>query len=392
MIQRMETSHKVVTIGLIGAGARLRTVVKNLTSANAHIQVGAIHDPDPLSVEAARAEFGRDIPAYDSVSALVSSPALDWVFIGSFNHLHSAQAIAALNAGKAVFCEKPLATNLEDCLAVQNAVRTSGRPFAFGLVLRYAPIYQKVRELIAAGVLGELISFEFNETLEFNHGGYIFGNWRRHTALAGTHLLEKCCHDIDLANWITGSLPVRAASFGGKDFFVPKNEPHITRLGPDAKGQPAYRGWPDPHGVNPFSDGADIVDNQVAILDYANGVRGTFHTNCNTAIPERRFYLCGTEGAIRANAITGKVEWRRIGHDTALEEVIAGPAGGHVGGDEAMAVELGRTLLEDAPPQASVDDGLRACVAAFGIDQAMNEGRVVDLHPLWQQAGIVPPA
>lgn len=384
----MDTQSKTVDIGLIGAGARLRSVVKGLIAADARVRVAALHDPDPISIEAARAEFGRDIPAFDSVQALVTSPSIEWVFIGSFNHLHSAQAIAALNAGKNVFCEKPLATRLEDCLAVQQAVRTNGRTFAFGLVLRYSALYQKVRELIAAGTIGELISFEFNETLGFNHGGYIFGNWRRQTELAGTHLLEKCCHDIDLANWITGSLPVRVASFGGRDFFVPENERHMARLGTDSNGKTAYQVWPDPHAVNPFSAGADIVDNQVAILQYANGVRGTFHTNCNAAIPERRFYLCGSEGAIRANAVTGVVEWQRIGHGTKMETIDMGNAGGHSGGDETMATELAKTLLEGNAPQASVDDGLRSCLVAFGIDQAMEERRVVDLLPIWKQAGI----
>ncbi len=50
---------------------------------------------------------------------------------------------------------------------------------------------------------------EFNETLDFNHGGYIMGDWRRLQRYSGTHLLEKCCHDIDLVNWITGSLAGR---------------------------------------------------------------------------------------------------------------------------------------------------------------------------------------
>jgi predicted dehydrogenase len=154
-----------------------------------------------------------------------------------------------------------------------------GRTFFFGLVLRSAPLYQKVHDLITSGAIGDLISFEFNETLAFNHGGYIFGNWRRHRAVAGTHLLEKCCHDLDLANWIVGSLPTRVASFGGKNFFIPKYQHQVDQIGPDANGQPAYSGWTDRHRTNPFSGTADIFDNQVAILEYANQVRATFHTN-----------------------------------------------------------------------------------------------------------------
>jgi len=256
-------------------------------------------------------------------------------------------------------------------------------------VLRYSPLYGKIHELVAAGRIGRIISFEFNETLGFNHGGYIFGNWRLKNANAGSHLLEKCCHDLDLANWITGSLPVRVASFGGRDFFVPENAHHMERIGPNAEGKPAYGVWALPGWVNPFSDEIDIMDNQVAILQYANGVRATFHTNCNAGLPERRMYLCGTEGALRADLWTGIIELQRIGHDSKIERIDTGAAGGHGGGDEVMAEGLAGTLLEGRAPLASVEEGVRSCAVAFAIDRALAEGRVVDLASWWKSAGIV---
>jgi predicted dehydrogenase len=379
-----------VRLGLIGSGGRLQGIVRRLLdeAPAGSIQVTAAYDPDPGSIQSLRNGLGPAFEEMGSEEGVARHPEVDWVFIGSWNVFHARQAIAALQAGKNVFCEKPLATTLNDCLAIRDAAKKSGRVFSFGLVLRYSPHYQKINELVATGKIGEIISLEFNETLGFNHGGYIFGNWRRNTVHAGSHLLEKCCHDLDLANWIVGSLPVCVASFGGKDFFLPKNEHHIRRIGPDSSGKPAYGAWPDPHGVAPFSEGADIVDNQVVILQYANGARATFHTNCNAGIPERRFYICGTEGAIRADAITGRIEWQRIGHGTRLEQVDMGHAGGHAGGDEAMTKALAGTLLEGKEPLASVEDGVRSCVVAFAIDQAMSEMKVVDLDPWWKASGI----
>ncbi|MFA6177107.1 MAG: Gfo/Idh/MocA family oxidoreductase [Phycisphaerae bacterium] len=374
----------VLGIGLIGAGARLRTVVSGLLKeSGGKIRIAAIYDPDSLSVESVRSEFGMDWEECGSEEALVSHPGVAWVFIGSPNSQHSRQAILALEAGRDVFCEKPLATNLKDCLAVREAVHQSGRTFAFGLVLRYSPHYQKVKELLNSGVVGEILSFEFNETISFNHGGYIFGNWRRKKAAAGSHVLEKCCHDLDLANWLVDSFPVSAASFGGRRFFIPENARHMKRLGVDEKGQQAYRAWPDPHGIDPFSEGADILDHQVAILEYANKATATFHTNCNAAIPERRFYICGAEGGLRADMLTGRIEWRRIGHDTEIETIDTGVADGHGGGDDVMASGLAKTLLEGAAPLASVEEGIRACVAAFGIDRSIDEGRMIDCRSLW---------
>ena len=372
-----------IKIGLMGAGQRLRNVVAPLLSvAEGSIRVEAMYDPDPISQAATLSAFGSHVVNCNTEDQLAHLDSLDWVFIGSPNAHHSRQSVLALLSGRNVFCEKPLAVNLEDCLAVRQAVHKTGRTFAFGLVLRYSPHYQKIRDIVHSGLLGKIISFEFNETLSFNHGGYIFGNWGRHRALAGTHLLEKCCHDLDLANWITASRPNRAASFGGRDFFLPTQQHHIARIGPDSNGLEAYQAWPDPHRVNPFSEGADIVDNQIAIIEYENGVRATFHTNCNAGIPERRFYICGTEGSLRADAYTGIIEWKRIGHDTAMERIDSGPPLSNAGGAAAMARRLADTLLQGEPPLASVEDGILACATAFGIDQAMDSGEVVTLASL----------
>jgi len=382
----MSTTKPKVRLGLMGSGGRLRGVAALLLeAAEGQIEVAAMYDPDPGSQASTHTKFGSQVINCATEEELAHHSSVDWVFIGSPNGDHARQSVLALRAGKNVFCEKPLAIHLDDCRLVRDAVRKTGRTFAFGLVLRYSPHYQKIREVVQSGALGDLISFEFNETLAFNHGGYIFGNWRRHRELAGSHLLEKCCHDLDLANWITGSRPRRAASFGGRNFFLPANEKQIARIGPNAEGKPAYQTWPDPHGVNPFTGGADIVDNQIAILEYENGVRGTFHTNCNAGIPERRFYLCGTEGSLRGDAYSGQVEWKRIGHDTTMETFQTTDGHSHAGGDTVMAQGLANTLLRDEPPLASVEDGVLACITAAGIDQAMDLSEITEYQGLYQK-------
>ena len=259
-------------------------------------------------------------------------------------------------------------------------------------MLRYSALYQRVHDTLRAGKIGDIISFEFNETLGFNHGGYIHGDWRRWRKLAGTHLLEKCCHDLDLAMWLIDDVPVRVASFGGLDFFLPANIKHMRRIGRSPDGKEAYRSWPHPRGINPFTSKKDIVDNQVAILEFASGIRATFHTNCNAGIPERRFYILGTEGALRADLYTGEIELRRIGWKPKPEFWKPTSGDGHGGGDEVMAVGLAKTLLGKAAPKAGMPEGVRSLAVALAIDKAMDTGRVVDLRPTWKQlsaAGIV---
>lgn len=389
-MSEITASNSKVRIGMIGTGGRLRGVVRRLLQSDTtgRLEIVAAYDPDSGSLDTLDQVFGKTVRRAASDEALINDPEVDWVFIGSWNSEHARQSVAALNAGKNVFCEKPLATEFEGCLAIRDAVARTGKTFAFGLVLRYSPHYVRLKEVLESGVIGKIISFEFNETLGFNHGGYIFGNWRRKRANAGTHLLEKCCHDIDLANWMIGSLPVQVASFGGRDFFTPENQGEVERIGPNAEGKAAFSLWPDPHHKNPFDGEADIFDNQVAILQYANGVRGTFHTNVNASLRERRFYICGTRGSIRADLVSGIIEVRENGW-TARSEVYDTNAGdGHGGGDEVMANSLLATLTQGTAPAAGVLEGLHSALAAFALDEAADTGKVVDVRELWCRAGV----
>jgi len=384
---------KPIRLGLIGCGIRLRSVLRLLMQCAPAgvLQVRSVFDPDERALQELSLVLGQEFLAGDRPAAVWESPDVDWVLIGSWNALHAQQSICALRAGKDVFCEKPLATTFEDGLAIRDAVAESGRTFALGLVLRYSRHYQKIREILDSGRLGKLISMEFNETLAFNHGGHIYGNWRKESRVSGGHMLEKCCHDLDLANWFANSLPMHVASFGGKDFFVPENAERMDEIGPNAEGVPAYKSWSktcnDPD--HPFLSGGDVLDNQVVILEYANGVRASFHANSNAGIPERRFYILGSHGSLRADLLSGSIEVCEIGWETRIETIALGETDGHGGGDEIMAQALYRTMREQESPLASVREGLCSMIVALGIDQACREKRVINLHSQWLDAGVL---
>ena len=344
--------------------------------AEKNIRVSAIYDPSADSIAMTR-ELFPEIAVQESYTSLLAQPEIDWVMIGSWNSQHADHAVQALEAGKHVFCEKPLATSMADCLRVQAVVEAHPElHFFFGLVLRYSPHFQRIKQILDSGEIGRVISFEFNETLPPCHGGYIHGNWRRHRVHAGTHMLEKCCHDLDLANWLMGSMPSRVASFGGLDFFKPEFAGQEKRFGYDEAGKsPVYNVWRDPEGVSPFNSDKDILDNQVVILEYRSGVRATFHTNCHAVVPERRFYICGSEGTLRADALAGTVEVRSIAGTLRVETTCEG--GSHAGGDEVMTTALLESIVSGARPLAGVAEGISAAVTAFAIDQANDAGCVV---------------
>lgn len=374
-----------ITIGVIGCGAMGRVVIRDVCAHEPRVRIAAVYDPDDRSRTALAEDLGYAPQEFSQYEDVCTHPDVSWVFIASWNYNHCAQIIAAFNAGKHVFCQKPLALTTEECAQILRAWRASSRQLSIGFTLRYSPHYRRIKEIVASGTLGTLISMECNETLDFNHGGYIMGDWRRKREYAGSHMLEKCCHDIDLMNWITASRAARIASFGGLNFFVPENVHIRDELGVNDKGKKAYATWPGLISEDPFLSDKDIEDNQVVIIEYENAIRATFHTNCNAGIPERRMYLLGTKGALRADVLTGKIELKKIGFDTKIEDISTDAVGGHGCGDEVLARELVASMRDGAPPAAGVEEGVCSTVTCCGIDDAMRSGNVVDMKPYWER-------
>jgi len=367
-----------INIGLIGCGTMGMITVNQLLAIDPKLQIFGIYDPDPNSVKNVLEQVQPNPKVYESYQQLLDQPEIDWVMIASWNCFHYEQVIAALKAGKHIFCQKPIAINLKECEEIYEVWKKSNKLFNVAFTLRYSPHYRKIKQLLTEKIIGDIISMEFNETLDFNHGGYIMGNWRRLTKNAGTHLLEKCCHDIDLVNWMVGSKASRVASFGGLNFFKSENEFHVKRIGKNKNNEDAYSTFNGDITLNSFTADKDIIDNQVAIIEFDNNVRATFHTNCNAGIPERRMYILGTEGAIRADVLTGKIEIKKIGFDTVIEDVSTNASGGHGDGDSVLTAELAESMLNGTPPKVGFNEGALSAATCFAIDDAMNEGKVID--------------
>lgn len=380
-----------IQVGMIGCGSRPIRLLRSLPGLGTAIRIAAVCDPHRPYRDALCREHAPDAVVHDTADALLAHPGLDWIWISSWNHDHARHAIAAFKSGRHVFCEKPLATSLDDALAIRDAADAAGRMFSFGLVLRYSPHYQAIRDRLDAGEIGRPLSLECNEILHFDHGGYIHGDWRRLTEQAGPHCLEKCCHDIDILHWLLGSLPERVASFGGCNFFTPDNLHHAGRIGRNETGRLAYQTWDHAQAHCPFTSEKDIVDNQVAILSFPGGVHASIHMSGHSAIPERRLFLCGSEGTLRADLVARRIEVARCGYPVEIREIGAGSQGEHGGGDRILGERLAASMREGAAPLAGMTEGLASTATCLAIEEARISGRVVDLAPTWKRLGLSTP-
>lgn len=378
---------KKIRVGIIGCGRRMKDLLKLFLKNQPTCEIVALIDEDPKYAIEYQKEFLWDCPIFSSPQKAFSKFKLDWVLIGSKNSLHAEQIICALENGINVFVEKPLAIQYKDCLKIWRLKNETGLKLMIGFTLRFSPHYRKIAEMVHSGLIGDVQSFEFNETLDFWHGTHIMCNWRRFRENTGFHLLEKCCHDIDIANWIIQKRVSKVASFGGLSFFLPENKHLANELQPDLdRNRKPY----ERYGLNAFETQKDIVDHQVAILEYENGTKATFHTNLNCGIPERRLLLIGTKGAIRSDVLQGRIEYKKIGFNEKLVDYsIGNSTGGHGGGDEVLVKELQEYMTNDIEPAATVTDGLNSAFVCFAIDDAQRNERIVYLENLWQELNCI---
>ena len=377
-------ASKEIGVAVIAAGSRSRAVVGNLLDDGPTVSVKSVYDPDRAMAEEAVAVWKSDARICDSYQAAIETDGVEWVMVFSPNSFHREHIIAAFDARKHVFAEKPLATTIADCKTIHDAHTASGLTFATGFVLRYAPLYRKVKELLDSGDFGRILSIDADENITPAHGTYIMRNWRRHTELAGPHILEKCCHDLDILNWLIESVPTKVAAFGSLDFFVPENRDLRTKYTRD--GIDPFGGWRDPHAVEcPFESDKDIMDTLVSILQYRNGVKVQFQATMSNPIPERRLYISASEGTIIAELYSGTLTSQRL-CDTQPQQVPL-PGGGHGGGDSYIMKSLYDTMINGTAPECSGDEGLESAVAALAIDTAARTGTVYDIEPVWAELG-----
>ncbi len=150
----------------------------------------------------------------------------DAVIISTPDDVHYGPCMKALEMGYDVLLEKPIAPTEKECLDILNLANKTGRIVAVCHVLRYAPYFIKLREMIQSGSIGKLISIQHLEPIEHIHmsHSYVRGNW--HNSKETTPIiLAKSCHDLDILRWIIDKPCKNIAAFGSLKWFKKENAP-----------------------------------------------------------------------------------------------------------------------------------------------------------------------
>lgn len=368
---------RIVTAGM---GLRAGHVLSTLLEAMPEAKVVGYYDPQPT-----HADMLGDPPRFPSIEVMLSDAKPDLYCIFSPNVFHLDQMRLGFEAGVQMFTEKPVVITIDETLELARLLAKHGgvNRAMVGLVLRYSQHMVDLRAAMAAGMLGDIVSLEANEHIAPYHGAFFMRDWRRRDAYAGGFLLEKCCHDLDIYNMVTGSRPAQIASFGGRKSYVPANAPKSNEEAEIFHVKKSV--WESVD--DPFHSDGDIIDYQTAILRYETGSTLAFHTNLNTPDEHRRFCIMGTHGMAEGDFVRGYLKvTARDGRTLIDNDYTAGAAakGAHYGADEMMCADITKYLRGQAASlPVSILDAMEAGIAALATDEARFKGQVVDLTDTW---------
>ncbi|MFN0166096.1 MAG: Gfo/Idh/MocA family protein [Bryobacteraceae bacterium] len=242
---------------------------------NPHTDVVAILSRQREKAEAAARQHGlANCRAATDLDEILKRADVHIVSICTPNHLHAPQGIAAASAGKHLLVEKPMALTFEEVLALDRAVAAAGVKSVVSFVLRWNPLFDNIKAMIAGGLLGEL----FYAGVDYLSGvgdWYTGYEWMRRKETGGSNLLSAGCHAIDAARWFVQSKVT--------EVYAVSNTSRTNRLG------------------------YEYDTNSVTLMKFANGTMGKIGCSVESANPYFfNILLQGDAGSIRNNEIFTK--------------------------------------------------------------------------------------
>lgn len=223
-----KTPAKPITAITLGAGSR-GTVYGNFADKfPEQVKIVGVADPNEYRRNAYQKKHSiPDAQCYTSWEEVLKKPKMaDTVIISMPDHLHYKPALAALQKGYDILLEKPIAQTEQECLDILAMAKKTGRIVAVCHVLRYAPYFVKMKELIQQKAIGDVISIQHFEPIEHVHmsHSYVRGIW--HNSKASTPIiLAKSCHDLDIIKWMIEKPCKRIVAMGDLKWFTKANAP-----------------------------------------------------------------------------------------------------------------------------------------------------------------------
>ncbi len=214
---------------LVGTGSRANMYYGAICKTFAqHCEMVGLCDINEGRLKLAQAKakknYDVDVPIYGAADfeKMVKETKPDIVIVTTRDSVHDLYIIRAMELGCDVITEKPMTIDEERCKAIFAARERTGRTITVTFNYRYSPPRTQVKELLMDGVIGEVLSVDFQWLLNTHHGADYFRRWHSNKANSGGLMVHKATHHFDLVNWWLSGVPVSVLANGKRDFYTPQ--------------------------------------------------------------------------------------------------------------------------------------------------------------------------
>ena len=344
----------MINVGILGCGkiAQVRHIPEY--AENPDVELAAFYNPSRKRAEEQAEKYGGKV--YDTAEELLADKSIDAVSICAANYAHAELSIKAMEAGKHVLCEKPMATTLADCEAMVECAKRTGKFLMIGHNQRLAKAHVEAKRLIDQGLIGDIITFRTTfghggpETWAINPGKNVWFFDKKKAAMGA--MADLGVHKTDLIQFLTGERVVRTTA-------------RLVTL--------------DKRGEDGELIGVD--DNAVCIYEMSGGAFGTMTASWTYyGAEDNSTVLYGTKGIMRiyddpAHSIVVKLS---DGEEQVYDvEQIQTNDNQTKSGVIDLWVEC---LKNNTPPEISGESALYAMRAVFASIESSQTGRAVEIE------------
>ncbi len=403
---------------ILGAGGRGRNYTRFCKQYNADIV--AIADPDAKKLNKLARDF--DLPEEslykDWTQVLSKEKFADAVINATPDKVHYLSTMAALDKGYHVLVEKPMSPSEQECIDMVEKAEEKKLILMVCHVLRYAPFFEKLKELLDEEWIGRIVNMEMTENCAHWHfvHSYVRGVFRNET-ISSPFILAKSCHDLDLIGYLTGKKCLSVVSEGNLQYYKEENAPEgapafcldgcpyetscpyfaprlylnqITRVGwptesicADTSFTARYEALKNgQYGRCVFRCDNDVCDHQSAIFTMEDGLIVSFNMTGFSSENTRTLRIFGTKGDIRGHLDRGELEVydflskEKKAVSIQSETIVSS----HGGGDARLLKDFLDAVAGNGGSMKTLARlSLQSHIMAFAAERSRKEGKRIQL-------------
>ena len=426
---------KTFSVILIGAGMRgtsYTTIMKNHPD---QFKVVAVAEPN----EGRRRQIQElhnlsDDCCFYSWEDILSKPKMaDIALICTMDNMHYEVALKAIALGYNLVLEKPVAQTAKQCADIALAAKRKGVKVLVCHVLRYTPFFNTVKKLVMDGTIGKIMSVIHVESVGVIHS-YVRGNWHSEKETSPM-LLAKCCHDIDILQWLIDKPCKKVQSFGDRTYFREENAPEGAPARCIDGGCPieetcpynckkvyyyhhSQSQWLRPacaqgiakeynptddeilaalhttdYGLCVFRANNDVVDHQIVNMEFEGGATASLTMN-GFGRGGRYIRIFGTKGELYANMSDKEITFYTFSdaqfHNVKVSSLDEGIMSGHGGGDQGIISELYDYLSGNYAGYraADIEISVKNHLIGFAAERSRHNNTVEDIAAFFKAFGM----